>query len=200
LTRKVGKLEDTSYDPYGSALQATAALADFGYAGMFYNAESGLYLTQYRAYDPVASRWLSRDPLGEDERSSHHLYRYVNGNPTATTDPSGRFGAAGAAIGALVGGCAALGDIGSQLARNGGNSGDNVAVGLYGGAGLGGFITNSSAASELAGPFTTWSVNTPIGSVQVGYSGGTWIASATYGPGFIGSVSSMVTNTWTAGR
>jgi hypothetical protein len=32
---------------------------------MFYNADSGLYLTQYRAYDPVAGRWLSRDPIGE---------------------------------------------------------------------------------------------------------------------------------------
>ena len=30
---------------------------------MFYNADSGLYLTQYRAYDPVTARWLSRDPI-----------------------------------------------------------------------------------------------------------------------------------------
>ena len=43
-----------SYDPYGNALQGTAPLTDFNYAGMFYNADSGLYLTQYRAYDPVA--------------------------------------------------------------------------------------------------------------------------------------------------
>lgn len=54
-----------SYDPYGNALQATAPLTDFNYAGMFYNADSGLYLTQFRAYDPVAGRWLSRDPVGE---------------------------------------------------------------------------------------------------------------------------------------
>jgi hypothetical protein len=32
---------------------------------MFYNADSGLYLTQYRAYDPMSGRWLSRDPMGE---------------------------------------------------------------------------------------------------------------------------------------
>jgi hypothetical protein len=32
---------------------------------MFYHADSGLYLTQYRAYDPRTARWLSRDPLGE---------------------------------------------------------------------------------------------------------------------------------------
>jgi RHS repeat-associated protein len=32
---------------------------------MFYDADSGLYLTQYRAYDPLSGRWLSRDPIGE---------------------------------------------------------------------------------------------------------------------------------------
>lgn len=53
------------YDSYGNALQTTAPLTDFGYAGMFYNADSGLYLTQYRAYDPVSGRWLTRDPIGE---------------------------------------------------------------------------------------------------------------------------------------
>jgi RHS repeat-associated protein len=51
------------YDPYGRALQSTAPLTDFNYAGTFYSSDSGLYLTQYRAYDPVAARWLSRDPL-----------------------------------------------------------------------------------------------------------------------------------------
>jgi RHS repeat-associated protein len=51
------------YDPYGNALQATAPLTDFGYAGMSTNADSGLYLTQYRAYDPVGGRWLTRDPI-----------------------------------------------------------------------------------------------------------------------------------------
>src|ERR1700728_2489364 len=59
-----------SYDPYGNALQGTAPLTDFNYAGMFYNADSGLYLTQYRAYDPVAARWLSRDPIGEIEEQA----------------------------------------------------------------------------------------------------------------------------------
>jgi RHS repeat-associated protein len=53
------------YDPYGVPLQVTAPLTDLVYGGMFYNADSGLYLTQYRAYDPVPGRWLSRDALGE---------------------------------------------------------------------------------------------------------------------------------------
>ncbi len=53
------------YDPYGVPLQVTAPTTDFAYAGMFQNADSGLDLTLYRAYDRVAGRWLSRDPSGE---------------------------------------------------------------------------------------------------------------------------------------
>ncbi len=77
------------YDPYGNALQATAPLTDFGYAGMLYNADSGLYLTQYRAYNPVAGRWLSRDPNGESSDPAANLYAYVNGNPLIRVDPWG---------------------------------------------------------------------------------------------------------------
>ena len=54
-----------SYDPYGVALQTTTPLTDLNFAGMFHNSDSGLDLTLYRAYDPAAGRWLSRDPLGE---------------------------------------------------------------------------------------------------------------------------------------
>ena len=83
-----------SYDPYpyGNALQGTAPLTDFNYAGMFYNADSGLYLTQYRAYDPVSGRWLSRDPMGESSDLAANLYRYVEGNPISLVDPRGLAG------------------------------------------------------------------------------------------------------------
>jgi RHS repeat-associated protein len=84
-------------------LQATAPLTDFVYGGMFYNADSGLYLTLYRPYDPVARRWLSRDPLGEGTDPSGNLYVYVDGNPVAFTDDLG-LGPKGAAIGAITGG------------------------------------------------------------------------------------------------
>ena len=90
------------YDPYGNALQATAPLTDFVYAGMFYNADSGLYLTQYRAYDPVSSRWLSRDPLGEGGDPDATLYAYGGGNPIVVTDPTGE-GPLGATIGGITG-------------------------------------------------------------------------------------------------
>ena len=51
-------------DKRRGAIQTT-----LGYAGMFYHARSGLYLTHYRAYDPRLGRWLSRDPLGDGIRS-----------------------------------------------------------------------------------------------------------------------------------
>ena len=68
-----------SYDPYGNALQTTAPFTDFGYAGMFFNTDSELYLTKYRVYDPVSGRWSSRDPSGEGSDPTANLYTYVGG-------------------------------------------------------------------------------------------------------------------------
>ena len=78
------------YDPYGKPTHTSGRLStDFRYAGMFYLQESGLYLTQYRVYDPNMGRWLSRDPI--DERSSINLYAYANGDPIDHNDPTGEF-------------------------------------------------------------------------------------------------------------
>jgi RHS repeat-associated protein len=66
-TGKTGSVKALDFDPFGNALATPAApLPDFRFAGMFYHGNSGLYLTQYRAYDPRTARWLSRDPLGEE--------------------------------------------------------------------------------------------------------------------------------------
>lgn len=78
-----------AYDPYGKPLQGTAPLTDFGYAGMFQEQGSGLNLTQFRAYDPNAGRWLSRDPLGEQSAEGANLYAYVMDNPINFVDPFG---------------------------------------------------------------------------------------------------------------
>ena len=81
-----------SFGPYGEALQGTAPLTDFGFAGMLYNPDSGLYLTNFRAYDPVVGRWLSRDPLEESGDPFANLYAYVGGNPAVLIDPLGLMG------------------------------------------------------------------------------------------------------------
>lgn len=85
-----------NYDPFGNFLQAGPPVADFGFAGMLYNADSGLYLTQYRAYDPTVGRWISRDPLYAgmplgfvDIREATNLYAYVRNSPVNYVDPRG---------------------------------------------------------------------------------------------------------------
>jgi RHS repeat-associated protein len=54
---------------------------------MFYQQDSGLYLTHYRAYDPRTSRWLSRDPFGLI--SEVNVYDYIGSNPSWMIDPAG---------------------------------------------------------------------------------------------------------------
>ncbi len=87
----IGSTPAYAFDPYGVPLQSTAPLTDLGYAGMFQEQASGLALTQFRAYDPNAGRWISRDPLGEQSVQGANLYEYVGGNPINRIDPDGRF-------------------------------------------------------------------------------------------------------------
>jgi hypothetical protein len=75
----------------------------------------------------------------------------------------------------------------------------NGALGAFAGAGGGWFLTNANSANELSGPFQNINFNIGEGpfqvSIQIGWSGDTWIASATYGPGAGVDVSSFQTNT-----
>jgi RHS repeat-associated protein len=76
------------YDPYGNLIRSAGTVStDFHYAGMFYEQNSGLYLTRYRIYDPKAGRWLSRDPIGE--AGGANTYAYVRGRPLSRTDRLG---------------------------------------------------------------------------------------------------------------
>jgi RHS repeat-associated protein len=56
-------LGQTSYGPYGEPEQTQGKISDYRYAGMYYHASTGLYLTHYRFYDPQSGRWLNRDPI-----------------------------------------------------------------------------------------------------------------------------------------
>jgi len=80
-----------AYAPYGTRTQVSGILdSDFGYAGMFYHAGTGLNLTWFRAYDPAQGRWLSRDPLrGAEQRLGPNLYNYVHNDPINRFDPAG---------------------------------------------------------------------------------------------------------------
>ena len=76
------------YDPYGKRTPLPGKIdVDFGYAGHYHHAPSGLNLTLYRAYDPALGRWISRDPIGE--KAGINLYQDVQNDPANRVDPLG---------------------------------------------------------------------------------------------------------------
>lgn len=166
------------YDPYGNALQSSNLLTDFGYAGMFYNADSNLYLTRFRIYDPTIGRWLSRDPSGETSNLSGNLYTYVDDNPISNFDPLGlwtvNIGLSvtvnAPAIGRYVGSAAtAFGGIaydGTNLAwYYGGGGGVGAGTGLSAGVQIGG--SNAKSVCDLVGLFKSLSASTSVGGKKV---------------------------------
>jgi RHS repeat-associated protein len=104
------------YDLYGkrsaNLVTSNPVEADFGFAGYYYHAPSGLYLTLYRAYDPTLGRWINRDPIAEN--GGLNLYDYVGNNPVFWIDPYGlvRWGQFLRGLGFFAGGMAgALGSM-----------------------------------------------------------------------------------------
>jgi RHS repeat-associated protein len=76
------------YEPYGSPSQTAGRIgADFRYAGLFYEPNSGLYLSATRAYDSNQGRWLSRDPIKEE--GGLNLYSYTGASPIRFIDITG---------------------------------------------------------------------------------------------------------------
>ena len=56
------------YDAFGRETRSAGPAADtipFHFSSKFTDAETGLNYYGYRFYDPVAGRWLNRDPIGE---------------------------------------------------------------------------------------------------------------------------------------
>lgn len=76
------------YDSWGNKTVLSGNMTvDFGYAGYYYHAPSGLNLTLNRGYNPYIGRWLSRDPIGE--QAGLNLYAYVGNEPVRNLDPFG---------------------------------------------------------------------------------------------------------------
>ncbi|WP_370678218.1 RHS repeat-associated core domain-containing protein [Pleomorphomonas sp. PLEO] len=153
-----------SYDPYGMPLQTTASLADFGYAGLLNEPDSGLGLATYRAYDPKVGRWISRDPIGERGDPARNLYGYVGEDPINHFDPLGlwtvNIGISGSiniplygpvGIGGVGFGGIAFDSNGNVGWYYGGGGGPGGGAGISGGIQVGG--SNGATICDLRGPF-----------------------------------------------
>jgi RHS repeat-associated protein len=77
------------YRAYGDVVQNSGAATPsiLGYAGQLLD-PSGLYYMRARWYDPVQSRFLSRDPVTR-EAGAGNGFDYANGSPLQLADPSG---------------------------------------------------------------------------------------------------------------
>lgn len=96
-----------NYDVYGKLSIANPEQSKSGntilFAGYRFDAETGLYYTRYRTYDPEAGRWLQFDPLGSNPTGGNenpfnnrkiysdgmNLYEYVRSDPILSIDPLG---------------------------------------------------------------------------------------------------------------
>ena len=78
------------YDPFGKTILKSGASADanpFRFSSKYFDAETGLYYYGFRYYMPETGRWLSRDPIGENDGPA--IYGYVRNNPVSGIDPFG---------------------------------------------------------------------------------------------------------------
>ncbi len=89
-------VESYAYDPYGKPFifdgsGTTIAASGIGnpymYTSRRYNSSTGLYDYRARHYDPVAGRFLQRDPLGYTD--GQNLYQYATSQATLLNDPLG---------------------------------------------------------------------------------------------------------------
>ncbi len=81
------------YEPFGELQPGVTCPASvtYRYAGMEFDAETGLYHTWFRQYDTTEGRWLSVDPLAAspDAPQSLNRYAYVVNDPVNLVDPLG---------------------------------------------------------------------------------------------------------------
>jgi RHS repeat-associated protein len=83
-------LAQYNYSSYGQAVKLQGALsADLQFAGYYSHSASGLNLVYHREFDPQIGRWLSRDPMEEEDPTIANYYNYVDNAPTLFRDPTG---------------------------------------------------------------------------------------------------------------
>lgn len=85
-------LLDATYDEWGKVTAFTSSTGSwpipFGFAGGFYDEDTGLVRFGARDYDPRIGRWTSKDPI-RWEGGQPNLYVYVGSDPGNRIDPFG---------------------------------------------------------------------------------------------------------------
>ena len=85
-------VEWPDYDAFGTPLGRPAEGLRPGFAGLFYDAAAGVYLTRARAYDPAAGRFLQPDPehrVPGGRMQDLGLYTYCGSDPVKLRDIGG---------------------------------------------------------------------------------------------------------------
>ncbi|MBK8223167.1 MAG: hypothetical protein IPK73_19295 [Candidatus Obscuribacter sp.] len=91
-----------AFDPYGKKYDCVSPShgSTFLYTGHYFHNRSKLTLAPYRAYDASIGRWLSRDPIEEDD--GFNLYAYVDNDPVNYFDELGLQGVAGRIVQCII--------------------------------------------------------------------------------------------------
>ena len=146
LVNEAGTVVNTyEYTPWGEIRSETETVDNpIKYAGEYYDDELDMYYLRARYYNPQIGRFISRDILEGDISSPLDMNRYVycRNNPIKYVDPSGEGVILaciiiGAVVGAVAGGFA-----GAVVSKKttGSVSGTSVAIGVLGGATIGGLL------------------------------------------------------------
>jgi RHS repeat-associated protein len=112
LTNLSGAVTDSyEYDAYGNSFTVSGSTPnEMMYRGEQYDPDLGLYYLRARYYNPLAGRFMSRDPESGDQfdPKNLHKYLYAGGDPVDAVDPSGK-DIIGYRVTLIAGGSAAAG-------------------------------------------------------------------------------------------
>jgi len=152
-------------------LNASNSPVQYGYAGMQFDSESGLYHTPNRAYSPNIGRWLSQDPIGFAGGETN-LYKAMHNNPLIYVDPSGTiFGvddAAGVVIGIVAVG--AVVGVTSGIVNYASTGSVSSAFSAAGSGFVSGALSAGAAVLTVASGGSTLLATGAAASVDIGFS------------------------------